>query len=70
MHIEHVTLGHDGRIVIPIAARRDLGLKPGETLIVESDGTASWSAVTTPISKRLRTTSASSPPAARASSMN
>lgn len=40
MHIEHVTLGHDGRIVIPIAARRDLGLKPGETLIVKSDGTS------------------------------
>lgn len=40
MQIEHVTLGHDGRIVIPIAARRDLGLKPGETLIVESDGTS------------------------------
>ena len=38
MHIEHVRLGDDGRIVIPAAARRDLGLVPGQTLVVESDG--------------------------------
>jgi AbrB family looped-hinge helix DNA binding protein len=38
MHIEHVKLGDDGRIVIPAAARRDLGLLPGQTLVVESDG--------------------------------
>ena len=38
MHIEHVKLGDDGRIVIPAAARRDLGLSPGQTLVIESDG--------------------------------
>ena len=38
MLIEHVRLGEDGRIVIPAAARRELGLTPGQTLVVESDG--------------------------------
>ena len=32
------TLGEDGRLVIPAAARRELNLKPGEPLLVESDG--------------------------------
>jgi AbrB family looped-hinge helix DNA binding protein len=38
MTIEHVKLGEDGRIVIPVSARRELGLHPGETLVIESDG--------------------------------
>ena len=38
MRIEHVKLGEDGRMIIPAAARRELGLTPGETLVVESDG--------------------------------
>lgn len=38
MTIEHVKLGEDGRIVIPVSARRELGLQPGEILVIESDG--------------------------------
>jgi AbrB family looped-hinge helix DNA binding protein len=38
--VEHVKLNDDGRIVIPAAARRELGLKSGDTLILESDGTS------------------------------
>ncbi len=37
---ERVTLAPDGRIVIPAAARRELGLKSGQTLLIESDGTS------------------------------
>lgn len=33
-------LGDDGRFVIPAAERRRLGLKAGDTLIGESDGTS------------------------------
>lgn len=38
MHIEHVKLNTDGRIVIPAAARKELGIAPGDTLVIESDG--------------------------------
>lgn len=38
MKIEHVRLGDDGRIVIPATTRRELELKPGDMLTVESDG--------------------------------
>ena len=38
--VEHVKLAEDGRIVIPATARRELGLKSGDTLILESDGTS------------------------------
>ena len=38
MHTDYVKLGEDGRIVIPAAARRELGLVPGQTLVLESDG--------------------------------
>lgn len=38
--IEHVKLADDGRIVIPATARRELGLKSGDTLVLESDGTS------------------------------
>lgn len=37
---EHVQLAPDGRIVIPAAARKELGLKSGDTLVLESDGTS------------------------------
>lgn len=36
--IDHVKLADDGRIVIPASARRELGLKSGDMLILESDG--------------------------------
>lgn len=40
MHtVEHVQLAPDGRIVIPVSARKELGLKSGDTLVLESDGT-------------------------------
>lgn len=35
---EHVKLGADGRIVLPAALRHQLGLKPGDALVIESDG--------------------------------
>jgi AbrB family looped-hinge helix DNA binding protein len=38
--IEHVQLAPDGRIVIPATARKELGLKSGDTLVLESDGTS------------------------------
>jgi AbrB family looped-hinge helix DNA binding protein len=38
MMIEHVKLGEDGRIVIPANSRRELGLQPGQILVIESDG--------------------------------
>ena len=38
MHTEHVRLGPDGRIVLPAALRHQLGLKPGDALVIESDG--------------------------------
>jgi AbrB family looped-hinge helix DNA binding protein len=34
----HTHLGEDGRVVIPARVRRDLNLKPGDTLVAESDG--------------------------------
>jgi len=40
MSVDHVTLGNDGRIVVPVAARRELGLKAGDVLTIESDGTS------------------------------
>jgi AbrB family looped-hinge helix DNA binding protein len=40
MSVDHVVLGPDGRIVVPVAARRELGLKSGDLLTVESDGTS------------------------------
>lgn len=40
MSVDHVTLGADGRIVIPAFARRELGLQAGDTLVLESDGTS------------------------------
>jgi AbrB family looped-hinge helix DNA binding protein len=38
MDVEHVKLGEDGRLVIPAPLRKSLNLKPGDTLVVESDG--------------------------------
>jgi AbrB family looped-hinge helix DNA binding protein len=38
MHVEHARLGEDGRLVIPAALRKELGLHPGDTLVIESDG--------------------------------
>lgn len=40
MSVDHVVLGNDGRIVVPVAARRELGLKAGDVLTIESDGTS------------------------------
>ncbi len=37
-HAEHVRLGLDGRIVIPAALRKSVGLRPGDTIVIESDG--------------------------------
>jgi AbrB family looped-hinge helix DNA binding protein len=34
----HTKLGDDGRVVIPATMRKELGLRPGDTLVVESDG--------------------------------
>lgn len=34
----HARLGEDGRVVIPAHVRRELGIKPGDTLVAESDG--------------------------------
>ncbi|HEX4607146.1 MAG TPA: AbrB/MazE/SpoVT family DNA-binding domain-containing protein [Urbifossiella sp.] len=34
----HARIGEDGRIVIPAPVRRELGLKPGDTVVAESDG--------------------------------
>lgn len=38
MHTEHVTVGVDGRVVIPAAFRKEIGIRPGDTLVLESDG--------------------------------
>lgn len=38
MHTEHVRLGPDGRIVLPATLRHELGLRPGDALVIESDG--------------------------------
>ncbi|MCE9565975.1 MAG: AbrB/MazE/SpoVT family DNA-binding domain-containing protein [Planctomycetes bacterium] len=38
MHIEHAKLGEDGRLTIPPALRQELGLHPGDTIVIESDG--------------------------------
>ena len=38
MHTEHAKLGPDGRIVIPATVRHELGFRPGEVLVLESDG--------------------------------
>lgn len=38
MQIEHVKVGNDGRLVIPAALRKEIGLKPGDTVVIESDG--------------------------------
>lgn len=38
MHIEHTKLGEDGRVVIPAALRKEIGLHPGDTIVIESDG--------------------------------
>ena len=37
---ETVVLGESGRIVLPAAIRKELGLKPGDRLTVISDGGA------------------------------
>jgi AbrB family looped-hinge helix DNA binding protein len=37
---EHVQLAPDGRIVIPASVRKELGLKSGDALVLESDGTS------------------------------
>ncbi len=38
MHTEQVRLGPDGRIVLPATLRHELGLRPGDALVIESDG--------------------------------
>lgn len=38
MQVEHVKLGDDGRLVIPATIRKEVGLKPGDTVVIESDG--------------------------------
>lgn len=38
MHTEYVKIGEDGRVVIPSTLRKELGIKPGDTLVIESDG--------------------------------
>lgn len=38
MHIEHVKLGTDSRFVLPATLRQSIGVKPGDTLVIESDG--------------------------------
>ena len=38
MHIEYVKIGEDGRVVIPSSLRKELGIRPGDTLVIESDG--------------------------------
>jgi AbrB family looped-hinge helix DNA binding protein len=36
----HLKLGVDGRLIIPASARRELGLEPGDSVVLESDGTS------------------------------
>ena len=38
MHIEHVKVGEDGRLVIPASLRKEIGIRAGDTLVLESDG--------------------------------
>ena len=38
MTIEHVKLNADGRFVLPARLRQSIGVKPGDTLVIESDG--------------------------------
>ena len=38
MLTEYVTLNADGRLILPARLRRSIGVKPGDTLVVESDG--------------------------------
>lgn len=38
MHTEYVKIGEDGRVVIPSSLRKELNIKPGDTLVLESDG--------------------------------
>ena len=38
MRIEHTKLSEDGRLVIPAALRKEIGLHPGDTIVIESDG--------------------------------
>jgi AbrB family looped-hinge helix DNA binding protein len=38
MQVEYVKIGDDGRVVIPSSLRRELNIKPGDTLVLESDG--------------------------------
>ena len=38
MTIEHVKLNADGRFVLPATLRQSIGVKPGDTLVIESDG--------------------------------
>jgi AbrB family looped-hinge helix DNA binding protein len=38
MRTEYVKIGEDGRVVIPSSLRKELGIKPGDTLVLESDG--------------------------------
>ncbi|HEV2071127.1 MAG TPA: AbrB/MazE/SpoVT family DNA-binding domain-containing protein [Acidimicrobiales bacterium] len=39
-HTERVTIGPQGRLVIPAAMRRHLGLEPGSVVIVRLEGDA------------------------------
>lgn len=36
----HLKLGVDGRLIIPASARKELGLEPGDSVVLESDGTS------------------------------
>jgi AbrB family looped-hinge helix DNA binding protein len=38
VRIEHIRLGADGWLMIPAPIRKELGLKPGDPLVVECDG--------------------------------
>ena len=38
MHVEHTQLGEDGRLVLSATLREELGLHPGDTVVIESDG--------------------------------
>jgi len=38
MNIEYVKIGDDGRVVIPASLRKELNIRPGDTLVIESDG--------------------------------
>jgi AbrB family looped-hinge helix DNA binding protein len=38
MQTEYVKIGEDGRVVIPASLRKELNIRPGDTLVIESDG--------------------------------